>query len=293
MLTAIFWTITALAFEAASHRIGSLIVNLLRLFVGFIFLTVFVWFRRGILFPADASLHTWIYLTLSGLVGFVIGDLCLFQAFVVMGARISMLMMALSPPMTAFIGWLVLGETLSWKSGLGMILTLSGIALVVIKGHESEQVSGIFPKVKFNYPVLGILLGLGGALGQAGGLILSKAGMENFDTFGATQIRVMAGIAGFSVLFFILRQWKIAFRAMADRKAMLQLSLGAFFGPFLGVSFSLISIKYADAGIAATIMALVPVLIIAPSAIIYREKVNIKEIGGALLAVGGVALFFI
>ena len=293
MLTAVFWTVTALAFEAASRRIGSMIVNLLRLLIGFAFLTIFVWFYRGILLPVDASPHAWFYLILSGLVGFVFGDLCLFQAFVVVGARISMLLMAMAPPMTALIGWFVLGETLSWKSALGMMLTITGIALVVLKRHTAEESNGGFRKVKFNYPVWGILLGLGGALGQASGLILSKVGMRGLDTFAATQIRVIAGIAGFSILFFIMRLWKDAFMALSNRKPMLQLTLGAFFGPFLGVSFSLIAIKYADAGIAATIMALVPVLIIPPSMIIYKEKVTLKEAAGALLAVGGVAMFFL
>ena len=293
MLTAVFWTVTALAFEAASKRIGSMIVNLLRLLIGFAFLTIFVWFYRGILLPVDASPHAWFYLILSGLVGFVFGDLCLFQAFVVVGARISMLLMAMAPPMTALIGWFVLGETLSWKSALGMMLTITGIALVVLKRHTAEESNGGFRKVKFNYPVWGILLGLGGALGQASGLILSKVGMRGLDTFAATQIRVIAGIAGFSILFFIMRLWKDAFMALSNRKPMLQLTLGAFFGPFLGVSFSLIAIKYADAGIAATIMALVPVLIIPPSMIIYKEKVTLKEAAGALLAVGGVAMFFL
>jgi drug/metabolite transporter (DMT)-like permease len=293
VLTAVFWTITALAFEAASKRIGSLSVNLLRLFVGFIFLTIFSWFHRGILLPFDASTHAWIYLVASGLIGFVIGDLCLFQAFVVMGARISMLMMALSPPMTAFLGYLVFGETLSWKSGLGMLLTLSGIALVVLKHHPDENGNGTFRRFRFNVPAWGIILGLGGALGQAGGLILSKIGMKGHDTFAATQIRVIAGIAGFSVLIFFLGKWKEVFNSLKQTRAMFQLSLGAFFGPFLGVSFSLISIKYADAGIAATIMAMVPVLIIVPSAVIYKEKINLREVAGALLAVCGVAMFFL
>ncbi|MEI7501098.1 MAG: DMT family transporter [Bacteroidota bacterium] len=293
LLTAVFWTVTALTFAAASRRIGSMVVNLLRLIIGFAFLTVFVWLYRGYLLPLDATPRAWLYLSLSGLIGFVFGDLCLFQAFVVVGARISMLMMALAPPMTALIGWMVLDETLSWKSWTGMVLTMTGIALVVLKRHTSEESNGGFRKVKFNYPLWGILLGLGGALGQAAGLVLSKTGMQGYDSFAATQIRVIAGIAGFSVLFFILRLWKDAFRALSYRKPMLQLSLGAFFGPFLGVSFSLIAVKYADTGIAATIMALVPVLIIPPSMIIYKEKVTLKEAAGAILAVGGVAMFFL
>jgi len=293
LLTAVFWTVTALAFTAASRKLGSMVVNLLRLIIGFLFLSVFVYFFRGSFLPVDASARTWFYLSLSGLIGFVFGDLCLFQAFVVIGARVSMLMMALAPPLTALIGWLVLGETLTLISWTGMILTLSGIALVVLKQHPRDEEAGGFPKMKFNYPVWGIFLGLGGALGQAGGLVLSKYGMKGYDPFAATQIRVIAGIIGFSALFFILRLWKEAFRALTNRKPMAQLTLGAFFGPFLGVSFSLVAVTYADTGIAATIMALVPVLIIPPSMIIYKEKVNIKEIAGAILAVAGVALFFL
>ncbi len=292
LLTAIFWTITALSFEAASRRIGSLTVNLLRLMIGFFFLTVFVFFYRGSLLPLDATPHAWFYLALSGLVGFVIGDLCLFQAFVVVGARISMLLMALSPPMTALVGWLVLGETMTLKSLAGMVLTLSGIALVVLKRRPADE-NGGRSSVKLHYPLWGILLGLGGAAGQAVGLILSKIGMQGYDTFASTQIRVIAGIVGFALLFTLRHNWGNARQAIRQRKPMLQLTLGAFFGPFLGVSFSLLAIKYADTGIASTIMAMVPVFIIPPSLMIYKEKVSWKEIAGAILAVSGVAVFFL
>jgi drug/metabolite transporter (DMT)-like permease len=74
---------------------------------------------------------------------------------------------------------------------------------------------------------------------------------------------------------------------------MTALSLGAFFGPFLGVSFSLIAVKYTSTGIASTIMALVPVFIIVPSVLLNNEKVAISEILGAMVSVGGVGLFFI
>jgi drug/metabolite transporter (DMT)-like permease len=293
LLTAVFWTITALTFEAASRKIGSLVVNLLRLVIGFGFLTLFVYLYRGYLLPVDATPRAWFYLTLSGLIGFVFGDLCLFQAFVVVGARISMLLMALAPPMTALIGWIVLGETLSWKSWIGMILTISGIALVVLKHHSGEDENGSFSRVRFNYPLWGILLGLGGAIGQAAGLVLSKVGMQGYDTFASTQIRVIAGVIGFTALFTILGSWKNAWKALGQRKPMIQLSVGAFFGPFLGVSFSLLAIKYADTGIASTIMSIVPILIIPPSMILYGEKVTLKEAAGAFLAVAGVAMFFL
>ena len=270
-----------------------MIVNLLRLIAGFVFLSIFAWIYRGMLLPVDATPQAWGLLILSGLIGFVIGDLCLFQAFVVVGARISMLLMALAPPITAFIGWIALGETLSGKSLIAMMLTLTGIAIVVLKREDHNEVTGVSGKVKLSYPIWGLLLGLGGAVGQAGGLVLSKHAMKGYDAFASAQIRVIAGIAGFMILFTIYGQWKNAFRSLSNHKAMAQLSLGAFFGPFLGVSFSLLSVQLTSTGIASTIMAMVPVLILPASYILFREKVTFKEITGAIIAVTGVAIFFL
>jgi drug/metabolite transporter (DMT)-like permease len=307
LITALFWTITAIAFEAASKRIGSMTVNLLRLLVGFTFLSLFTWFYRGYLLPVDASARTWMILVVSGLVGFTFGDLCLFQSFVVIGARISMLLMALAPPMTALISWIILGEAMTGRAWLGMIVTITGIAIVVLKREETARKPEGRRKFRFNYPLWGILLGLGGALGQSLGLVLSKLGMhdpaglvsqvhgvsQEYNAFASAQIRVIAGIAGFAVIFTILGMWKQTWQALSDRKAVAQLSVGAFFGPFLGVSFSLLAVQLTHTGIAATIMAMVPVLIIPASVLLFREKVTLKEILGAILAVGGVALFFL
>jgi len=293
LLTAFFWTVTALAFEASSKKIGSMVVNLFRLIAGFIFLTLFVWIYRGMIFPVDATSRTWFYLVLSGLVGFSFGDLCLLQAFVVIGARISMLLMALAPPLTALISWLILGETMTVKSWLGMALTMNGVTLVVLTRNDKNERSNIFRQLKFKYPVWGILLGLGGAIGQAVGLVLSKVGMNGYNAFASAQIRILAGIAGFLVAFIVFGMWKKAYLSLSNHKAMIQLSVGAFFGPFLGVSFSLLAIQLTSTGIASTIMAIVPVLIILPSVVLFKEKVTLKEITGAILAVAGVGIFFL
>jgi drug/metabolite transporter (DMT)-like permease len=293
LLTAIFWTVTALAFEASSRKIGSMIVNLLRLIVGFLFLSIFAWIYRGYILPVDATGRSWLILIISGLIGFTFGDLCLFQSFVVIGARISMLLMALAPPMAALISWIILGEEMTLKSWIGMVITISGIMLVVLKREKKSEKPLGRRNFRFSYPVWGILLGLGGALGQSTGLVLSKFGMKGYDPFASAQIRVMAGIAGFSILFSILGLWKHTFKALSNHTAVAQLSLGAFFGPFLGVSFSLLAVQRTNTGVAATIMAIVPVIIIAPSVILFKEKVTLKEILGAILAVTGVALFFL
>lgn len=293
LLTAMFWTVTALAFEAASKRIGSLIVNLLRLVAGFVFLLIFATFYRGLPLPVDAEASTWFWLILSGFVGFVFGDFCLFQSFVVIGARISMLIMALAPPITALFSWIFLGETMTFWNLIGMMVTVLGIAFVVLSRDGEEGNGGIFRRLKFNFPVWGLLLAFGGAVGQAGGLVLSKYGMKDYDPFASSQIRVMAGIVGFSLIITLRKHWKDLFHATRLPKPMLQLTTGAFFGPFLGVSFSLMAVQHANMGVAATLMAITPVLIIVPSIFLNKEKVTMKEIIGAVVAVIGVGILFI
>lgn len=293
ILTAVFWTVTSLAFESAGKKVGSLSVNLIRLVMAFFFIGIYSFIARGFFFPSDATLFQWKWLALSGLVGFVIGDLLLFQALVVVGARIAMLVMALAPPFAAFIGWLVLGEVMSPMKLLGMAVTLLGIVIVILKRERVTENGKSKKKLKSNYSAQGILLALGGALGQAGGLVLSKKGMGDYDAFSSAQIRVLTGIAGFTILFFFMKRWPKVLEALKHIPAMKRITLGAFFGPFLGVSFSLLAVQHTQAGIAATLMAISPVIIIAPAIILFKEKVNWKEILGAIITVAGVALFFL
>ena len=204
-----------------------------------------------------------------------------------------MLIMALAPPFAALIGWILLGEVLSPMSWAGMAVTMTGVAIVILK-REKKSMNGVMVrKLSSAYSLRGLMLALGGALGQAAGLVLSKKGMGDYDAFSATQIRVLTGVTGFSILFFFIRRWPRVWAALRHGPALTRFSLGAIFGPFLGVSFSLLAVQHTQTGIAATLMAIVPVLIIAPSIILFKEKVNWKEILGALITVGGVAMFFL
>lgn len=294
LFVAFCWTITALSFSRASRSIGSLQVNLLRLLLAFFFLSTLLLVRTGSFWPSQNSTSSWIWLSLSGLIGFVIGDYCLFKSYEYVSARISMLIMALAPPIAAITGYFILGETFSLMSLGGMSITLFGIALVVLDkpvADENEKTPTL--SFKSSYPVKGLLLALGGAAGQGVGLVISKLGMQQYDPFASTQIRVITGIVGFIIIIILGGKIKDFRNAFKNKPAIGLVTLGAIFGPFLGVSFSLLSVKYTSTGIASTIMAIVPVLIIPPSIILFKEKVTKKEIIGAVLAVLGVALFFI
>jgi drug/metabolite transporter (DMT)-like permease len=280
-----------MAFESAGKRVGALSLNLIRLLIGLVFLAVYNAIAVDGFLPS-ATGYQWFWLTLSGIVGFVLGDLFLFRAFILIGARISMLIMALVPPITALIGWITLGEILTGMEFLGMGITLLGIVLVISSKLDLKQaVPG--RKLRMGPLLLGCLLALGGAVGQAAGLVLSKKGMQDMNAFEATQIRIMAGVAGFTLVITFFRRWKHLLGALKDLKAMKAMTLGSLTGPFLGVSFSLLAVQHTDTGIAATLMALTPVMIIPPAIILYKERIRWIEIAGAIVSIAGVALFFL
>jgi len=287
LLTAFFWTITALAFEDATIRVGTFAVNIIRLTFAFVFLSILNYFMRGIAFPVDASLHAWGWLALSGIIGLLLGDLFLFASYPIISSRIAMLIMTLAPPMAAILGWFILDETMSFAAIFGMLLVIGGISLTIWSRTAGEK------KFKLNYPVKGLFFAFLGAFGQALGLVLSKLGMGEYSPIAATQIRVFAGVIGFVIVITILKRWKNVFKTFSDKKALKVITLGSIFGPFLGVSFSLIAVQHTNTGIASTIMSIVPILIIPPVILIYKQKVNIKEIIGAGISVVGVALFFV
>jgi drug/metabolite transporter (DMT)-like permease len=284
------WSFSALAFDVAARRLGPLVLNLIRLFLAFGFLTLLAWALRGLPLPLDATPHAWAWLAVSGLVGFVFGDFCLFRAFVAIGPRLSMLMMSLAPPLTAIIGWLLLGETLTGRDLLGMVLTVTGIGWAVLDKRDPRDSRDGRDR---RSALIGILFGFGGALGQAGGLVLSKRGMGSYDAVAATQVRVLAGIAGYLVLFLVFHWWPRMRPALRDGRALGFAAVGAFFGPCLGVSLSLYAVHRTVAGVAASLMALTPVLLIPLVVLLRRERVGLGGVAGALVAVAGVALLFL
>ncbi len=288
IITAICWTISALAFSLATRRAGSLAVNLARLVMAMGMFLIWSKVTRGIWTPSDASPEAWRWLSVSGFIGFVAGDYCLFKSYSYQSAKLSMLIMSLAPPVAALSGALILNEKLTLLNGLGMFLVLFGIAIVILKRPESET-----NKSRLNYPAKGLLLAFGGAIGQGVGAVFSKLGMGNYDPFASSQIRVITGVIGFMIIITIASQWRSVGFSLKNNNAMGPLVIGSFFGPFLGVSLSLFSFQHTSVGIASTLIATVPVFILIPSVLVFHEKLNWKEVAGAFLAVSGMAIFFL
>jgi len=297
--TAVFWTGSALVFEGASKRVGALAVNFWKVVGAFILLALAGLVTRGLPFPVDAPARSWLYLSISGLIGFVIADYFLFTAYVLIGSRVTVVFQALTPLFTALFSWLILGETMNPRGVAGMSAVVVGILVLVTARSRAAGAglakarSGAVPN-REGLALRGYLFAFLSTVFQALGLVTSKLGLGGIEAIPATQIRVFVAIFGFAIQTLVLgRAAQVFVAPLRDPKAVRSLALGSVLGPFLGVGFSLFALQHTDAGTASTLMALTPVLIIPPSILFLRQKVAPLEIVGALIAVSGTALFFL
>ncbi|MCE1196947.1 DMT family transporter [bacterium] len=287
--TALCWSISALFFEHATRKVGALAVNFWKVFFAFFYLAAAGLVMRGMPLPLDASPREWLFLALSGIIGFIIADYFLFNAYLMIGSRITVVFQALTPLFTAVFAFAFLGERMRAVRLVGMGVVVCGILIVVAsrqRGGERAETKG---------SAKGYLFAILSSVFQAVGLLFSKTGLsDGYSAIAGTQIRVIVAIAGFGLQALLMRQSAEVFVAPARQaKLFKNIGIGSVFGPFLGVTFSLFALQNTDAGTASTLMALNPVLIIVPSILVLKQKVKAMEIAGAAVAVCGAALFFL
>jgi drug/metabolite transporter (DMT)-like permease len=289
--TATLWAFSSIAFTLGGQRVGSVIVNRTRLVMAVLLLGTAHWVLIGRPFPWDAGLERFLWLGASGLIGLVLGDSMLFQAYVLIGARIGVLLMSLSPIFGTLLAWVFLGEVLTLPEIGAMALALAGVIWVVL-----ERGKGGVPGATGGRGYRrGILFGIGAALCQSAGLVVAKPGLaDGFPALSATLIRMMAGM---------IAMWLIAAatgtaghtirRVRADRRAALAILAGSFIGPFLGVWLSLIAVQSARVGIAATLMAMTPVVSLPLVPLFFKERVSPRAVFGTFVAVAGIVLMIL
>ena len=300
LLVAVMWTFTALFAEVASKRMGTLVLNVWRMLLTILLLGIVLWWTCGKPWPQYASTDVWKWFLASGFMGFVFGDYCLFNAYIVMGSRFGQLFMTLASTFAAIAAWFMMGETMSLLALLGMIVTLSGIGISIM-GKDDAGARHL------KLPRKGILLGIGAGMGQGIGLVLSKQGLMHYAAeipaeatdvaammpFAGTQIRAIMGLIGFGATLLFLGKWRNMLRFFTDVRGAAAAMGAILLGPFFGVSLSLMAVGMTNTGVAQTLMSLTPILILWPSRMMFGTKVSMQEVVGAVIAVAGASLFFL
>lgn len=302
LATSVLWTGTSIFFNAAARRIGPVAVNAARLSLAV--LLHYITFRilnRGPL--PQPLLQQTICLAASGLVGLTIGDQALITSFLYIGPRVGVLLMVTAPLWAAFFGWIALGETLPAVAWFGILMTLCGVAWVVL-----ERPTGGTPVAPRLHRARGFALALLAAACQAAGLMLSKRGMghgwlpveQHMSPQSATLIRMFyATLFMIPILAYRYGRSRTTPTIAPSSPANIQRErtigyayacAGAIVGPFLGVWMSLIASDRAPIAIAQTLCSLPPVLIMPIAAWLYKERITWRAVSGALIAFSGVVL---
>jgi len=294
IIVAMTWTVTALCAEVASRRMGQLQMNVLRMGASLIILALILWLATGTPLPQGMPLNAVLWLLASGAVGYVFGDYCLFSSYIVMGSRKGQLFMTLAPLFSALAAWVLLGETLGLQAIAGIVVTIAGIGVVVHKEDKNDETGTSLTSI----PLRGILLGIGAGMGQGVGIVLSKVGMGLCEQttilpMAATMVRAVAGLIGFGIAYVLKGDRQRMREGLRDTTTMTAATGAIITGPVIGVSLSLLAVQLAPAGIASTLMALTPVFILWPSRWLFHQKITTREVVGSIIAVAGVALFFL
>lgn len=287
LLTTVCWCLSSLAFEAAGRRIGSLAVNVYRLVIAFLCLAAVGWAVRGQPLPMDAAPEHWRWLLASGFVGFFLGDLASFRALVLVGARVSAVVVCTAPIFTLVAELLMIPTSrLSVVEVIGMAVTLAGVAWVVSeKPTKAGAADGVIAISSY-----GLILALLGAVCQGIGAVLTKKAFvqADYSAFSTGQIRIMAALPFFVAVVMVGGRGKQTVLALKDLCGMGWTTLGAIGGPFLGVTFFTLSLQHGSPTITQTLVSLVPILMIPLAIVFRRERVSLRSVIGTVIAVGGV-----
>jgi len=285
---ALTWSFSSFLFTTAVKRIGAMQLNISRL----MFATVYLLITIAVLgIDYSMSWRQFIYLSISGVIGLVIGDGFLFMAFKEVGPRISMLLMASNPAMAAIISYFILAENMSLWGIAGMAITLAGISVVVLERHDDGNGGKIHHITR-----LGILYGFLAAAGQAVGLIFAKAAYLEGDINGlaATLVRIGSSfIIFFPITLLFSRNGNSIMKLFSDRKSLGLVAFGSVIGPYLGVTLSFFAVIYTKVGIASTLLSTSPIIMLPLSRLFYHERQTWKAIVGAIAAVAGVGILFL
>lgn len=293
IITSGLWTVSSLFFTAAGRRIGSLSVNAYRTAMAMVFLLVANLALLGSIVPL-ASGAQWFWMGMSGVIGLGIGDSGLFAAYVMIGPRRSLLVMATAPIFASLGAFLMLRETIPTWGLVGIALTLGGVVIVIL---EREQNSGEI-RISENRKWYGVFCALVAAIGQGVGLVLAKKGIElnpaaTLNPLSAALMRMILGATSLWLLMLITGRLSQLRSAYKSREGMRNTAVAAFLGPFLGVTLSMLAVTYAETGIAQTLLSLMPVLIIPLVWVLYRQRTSWRGILGAAVAVIGVTVLFL
>lgn len=282
---AFLWALSAVIYAHLGQKIPPLALNLSKgiIAIAFIALTLLV---QGNYWPADMNGVAVGCLLLSGVIGIGLGDTFYFEALNHLGARRTLLLEALAPPLSALIALLFLREALSLGAWMGIFLTVLGVSWVI-----SERVPGT--TVNAEHSLRGVGFALVSALAQASGAVLSRAALADtaISPLWSTLLRLIGCVVVLLLWIPLKKNSQVAFKPVRFQQLLGIIIITALFSTYLGILLQQTALKYTATGIAQALLSTSPLFVL-PIAISMGEIVSPRAFLGVLVALGGIGLLF-
>ncbi len=289
------WAAASIIFSRLGKTVGALALNWLKCVIALAFMLVTLWLLEGHLWPESLGAKNTAILAVSGLVGLTIGDTAFFQALMRLGARRTLLVAALSPPMTAILAVPVLGDPLGLPLIAGMSLTLGGVVWVILERHpdgaqiKTRDESGrMLPSMKW-----GIAFALVAAFCQALGNVLTKVGGAEITALEISIVRLAFGVLGLTIILGVAGRLVATLSVMKERRTASMVVVATFLGTFLGLWLMNAGLRYTYVGVASTLSSTSPIFVLPLAYYFDGERLTVRSVLGALIAVVGVAILFL
>jgi drug/metabolite transporter (DMT)-like permease len=287
LLTAILWALSSYFFAAATIKVGSVTVNFTRLLFSLILFCITIPILG---LPVHLSAYQVLMLMASGIAGLVLGDSFFFKSLEYLTTRVSVLITSFAPAVSAVMAFIFLGERLPFISIVGMIISLSGILLVVTgrgEHHGEIKKSGHIKK--------GVTLAFLYTLGQGSGLIFAKFAFEESEvnSMVATAVRIFPAVIVLLPYFLYKVKTANPYKIFHyDKKAFNNVVAATVLSAYIGMSLMFIAVTQTKIALASTIMASIPIIQLFISKYLYKEKLTWRSVSGAVITVGGMVLLF-
>lgn len=289
LLTAACWAQNSIIYRYLGTRVGSDAAAHVRMWIALPAMAMLAFFVEGSAFPTSLSAQTYGLLFVSGAIGFFLTDLFLFQAYVLLGNRETMVIMTLSPIVTAIFSNFLFAESLNPRQILGISVTILGIILMVVMGSRLK-ISDEEQKTRLK----GFLFAMLASVLQSVSYLFARYALNETGPISSNLLRTVGGLVAF-ILYNVVykRNAKKQFQSFKNKKFFALLAIAAIVGPVIGMSSQMKAFTLAPIGIVTTLTQVTPILLIPFDIFIMHKRLSLSDMAGTLLSIVGVALLFL
>jgi drug/metabolite transporter (DMT)-like permease len=291
LVTAVCIAQNSVIYRYLGQRVGSESSAHIRMWLALPLILILTRLIEGIWFPTDWAASSYLALFASGVLGYFVTDLLMFRAFVLLGSRESMVIMTLSPVVTALLSFLLFSERLNALQIIGMTVTIAGVAMMILLDKRG---GGPNSTEKQEGKAVGVVLAILAAIFQSISLILAKMALHDGGPASTNLLRNIGGLTAFILYYGIFkRRFTVHVKSFANRRYFFALVLATLAGPVLGMSSQMKALTLAPVGLVTTITQTSPILLLPYERIVLKRASSKASLTGTILSILGIALLFL